>query len=49
MPDYLSKLKPPAGSRKSVKRVGRGVGSTLGKTSGRGHKGYGSRSGSRRC
>ncbi len=48
MPDYLSKLKPPTGSRKDVKRVGRGIGSTLGKTSGRGQKGYGSRSGSRR-
>ena len=48
MPDYLSKLKPPEGSRKSPKRVGRGVGSTMGKTSGRGQKGYGARSGSRR-
>ena len=48
MPDYLSKLKPPEGSRRNVKRVGRGIGSTLGKTSGRGHKGYGARSGSRR-
>jgi large subunit ribosomal protein L15 len=48
MPDYLSKLKPPAGSRRDVKRVGRGIGSTLGKTSGRGQKGYGARSGSRR-
>ena len=48
MPDYLSKLKPPSGSRRGVKRVGRGIGSTLGKTSGRGQKGYGARSGSRR-
>jgi large subunit ribosomal protein L15 len=48
MPDYLSKLKPPSGSRKKGMRVGRGIGSTLGKTSGRGQKGYGSRSGSRR-
>jgi large subunit ribosomal protein L15 len=45
MPDYLSKLKPPEGSRKKVKRVGRGVGSTLGKTSGRGQKGQGARAG----
>ena len=42
----LSKLKPPAGSKKSKVRVGRGVGSTLGKTAGRGQKGQGARSGS---
>lgn len=48
MPDYLSKLKPPEGARKKPIRVGRGVGSTLGKTSGRGQKGYGARSGSKR-
>lgn len=41
----LSNLKPPKGARKSVKRVGRGSGSGLGKTSGRGHKGQRSRSG----
>lgn len=35
----LSKLKPAQGSRKDRKRVGRGPGSGLGKTSGRGHKG----------
>jgi large subunit ribosomal protein L15 len=35
----LSNLHPAAGSRKSRKRVGRGPGSGLGKTSGRGHKG----------
>lgn len=36
---------PAAGSRKNRKRVGRGHGSGTGKTSGRGHKGQGSRSG----
>ena len=41
----LHTLKPPAGSTKKRKRVGRGPGSGLGKTSGRGHKGQGSRSG----
>jgi large subunit ribosomal protein L15 len=35
----LSKLKPAEGARKSNKRRGRGPGSGLGKTSGRGHKG----------
>lgn len=35
----LSGLKPPAGQKHSRKRVGRGMGSGLGKTSGRGHKG----------
>jgi len=35
----LSDLKPPAGQKHSKKRVGRGMGSGLGKTSGRGHKG----------
>ncbi|MDD4293936.1 MAG: 50S ribosomal protein L15 [Candidatus Omnitrophica bacterium] len=40
----LSKLKPKTKKRK-VKRLGRGVGSTLGKTSGRGHKGAGQRKG----
>ena len=43
----LHNLKPAAGSRKARKRVGRGHGSGTGKTSGRGHKGYGSRSGSK--
>jgi len=37
-----------AGKNKRRKRVGRGTGSGRGKTSGRGHKGYGSRSGSKR-
>ncbi len=41
----LHNLKPPAGAKKQRKRVGRGPGSGLGKTSGRGHKGQGSRSG----
>ena len=41
----LNTIKPAAGSRKSNKRVGRGIGSGLGKTCGRGHKGQKSRSG----
>jgi len=41
----LSNLSPAPGSRKSRKRLGRGPGSGLGKTSGRGHKGRGARSG----
>jgi len=44
----LHSLKPKPGSRKAKKRLGRGEGSGLGKTSGRGHKGAGSRSGSKR-
>ena len=44
-PMELHTLKPPAGSKKPRKRVGRGPGSGTGKTSGRGHKGQGSRSG----
>ena len=47
MAEILSKLAPPAGSRKKVKRVGRGPGSGLGKTAGRGEKGQKSRSGGR--
>jgi len=35
----LSRLSPPAGARKTRKRLGRGIGSGLGKTAGRGHKG----------
>ncbi len=42
----LSNLSPQPGSRKNRKRVGRGPGSGHGKTAGRGHKGYKSRSGS---
>jgi large subunit ribosomal protein L15 len=41
----LNTLKPAAGAKKSAKRVGRGIGSGLGKTGGRGHKGQKSRSG----
>ena len=41
----LHSLKPAAGSRHRKKRVGRGEGSGSGKTSGRGHKGWGARSG----
>lgn len=44
----LHNLKPAEGSKTSRKRVGRGTGSGLGKTSGRGHKGQGQRSGSKR-
>lgn len=42
---YLNKLSPAEGSTTSPKRVGRGIGSGLGKTCGRGHKGLKSRSG----
>lgn len=42
----LHDLKPRPGARKKAKRVGRGIGSGHGKTSGRGHKGQGARSGS---
>jgi large subunit ribosomal protein L15 len=41
----LNSLSPAPGSRKSRKRVGRGIGSGMGKTAGRGHKGQKSRSG----
>jgi large subunit ribosomal protein L15 len=41
----LNTLKPASGSKSARKRVGRGIGSGLGKTSGRGHKGQKSRSG----
>ncbi len=41
----LNTLKPAAGSKHPAKRVGRGIGSGLGKTCGRGHKGQKSRSG----
>jgi large subunit ribosomal protein L15 len=44
----LSKLKHADGARKNKKRVGRGEGSGLGVTAGRGNKGYGSRSGSKK-
>ncbi len=42
----LNTLRPGAGSKHAPKRVGRGIGSGLGKTGGRGHKGLKSRSGS---
>jgi len=42
---FLNTLKPAAGSKPSAKRRGRGIGSGLGKTGGRGHKGQKSRSG----
>ncbi|MGD2118624.1 MAG: 50S ribosomal protein L15 [Chromatiales bacterium] len=41
----LNTIKPAAGSKSDAKRVGRGIGSGLGKTSGRGHKGQKSRAG----
>lgn len=44
----LHNISPKPGSRRPRKRLGRGEGSGLGKTSGRGHKGYGSRSGAKR-
>ena len=43
----LHNLKPAPGSRKARKRIGRGEGSGTGKTSGRGQKGAGSRTGSK--
>jgi len=42
---YLNTLSPAPGSKPTKKRVGRGIGSGLGKTGGRGHKGQKSRSG----
>ncbi len=41
----LNNIKPSIGSNKSIRRVGRGIGSGYGKTAGRGHKGQKSRSG----
>ncbi|ADC63261.1 50S ribosomal protein L15 [Allochromatium vinosum] len=41
----LNDLRPDPGSRPSAKRVGRGIGSGLGKTCGRGHKGQKARAG----
>ena len=46
-PSACTTCKPAPGSRKDRKRVGRGHGSGHGKTSGRGHKGYGSRAGAK--
>lgn len=42
---YLNTLSPDEGSRPKKKRLGRGIGSTLGKTSGKGHKGQKARAG----
>ncbi|MFC4765930.1 50S ribosomal protein L15 [Effusibacillus consociatus] len=41
----LHELSPAAGAKKTRKRVGRGIGSGLGKTAGRGHKGQNARAG----
>jgi len=41
----LNTIKPAEGSKKEARRVGRGIGSTLGKTCGRGHKGSYARTG----
>ena len=41
----LNKIKPADGAKKSRRRVGRGIGSGMGKTAGRGHKGQKSRAG----
>lgn len=42
---FLNEIKPAEGSRPAPKRLGRGIGSGLGKTSGKGHKGQKARSG----
>jgi large subunit ribosomal protein L15 len=47
MPYNLSTIRAPKKANENKKRVGRGMGSGMGKTSTRGHKGQGSRSGSR--
>ena len=47
MATNLSNIRRPKGANENKKRVGRGMGSGMGKTSTRGHKGQGSRSGSR--
>lgn len=41
----LNNLKPASGAKHAKRRVGRGIGSGLGKTAGRGHKGQSSRAG----
>ena len=41
----INTIKPAEGSKKNRRRVGRGIGSGLGKTAGRGHKGQSSRAG----
>jgi len=45
MSSVLSRIAPPAGARTSERRVGRGIGSNLGKTCGRGSKGQKARNG----
>ncbi len=45
MTDLLSRISPPAGARHSERRVGRGMGSNMGKTCGRGVKGQKARNG----
>ncbi len=45
MSDILSRLAPPAGARHAEKRMGRGTGTGLGKTGGRGQKGQKARTG----
>lgn len=42
---YIQSLSPAPNSKKSPKRLGRGIGSGVGKTSGKGHKGQNARSG----
>jgi len=42
---FLNTIQPAEGSRKKSKRLGRGIGCTLGKTCGKGHKGQKARSG----
>ena len=42
---YLNDIKPAKGAKQNSKRLGRGIGSGLGKTAGRGHKGQKSRAG----
>jgi len=42
---YINEISKPAGSTQASKRLGRGIGSGLGKTSGKGHKGQWARSG----
>ena len=42
---FLNELSPAEGSKKSKKRLGRGIGCTLGKTAGKGHKGQKARAG----
>ena len=44
----LDEILSAAGKYKRKKRIGRGIGSGMGKTSGRGHKGYGSRAGAKK-